>query len=85
MQEQTKNHHLIIDNQKCVSVTEVDSVLSFNESKITLRLLCGGKVVVTGSGLKIEGFSKADGTFLATGEVTGVTYGGKSLAQKLFK
>ena len=85
MQEQSKNHHLIIDNQKSVSVTDVDSVLSFNENKITLRLLGTGKLVVTGNGLKIVGFSEAEGTFLATGEVTGVTYGGKSLAQKLFK
>lgn len=85
MQEKRENHRLIIDNQKSISVTDVDSVLSFNESKITLHLLGGGKVMVVGSDLKIVGFSKADGTFLATGEVTGVTYGGKSLVQKLFK
>jgi len=45
----------------------------------------GGKVTATGSGLKIVGFSKADGTFLATGEIAGVAYGAKSLMQKFFR
>ena len=85
MQEQRKNHRLIIDNQNSVSVTDVDSVLSFNDTKINLCLVGGGKISVIGSGLKIVGFSKADGTFLATGQVIGVTYGAKSLVQKLFK
>ena len=85
MQETVKNHKLTIENRKSIAVTEVDAVLSFNDTKITLGLLGGTKVTVTGSGLKIVGFSKADGTFWATGTVTGVAYGGKSLVQKFFK
>ena len=45
----------------------------------------GGKVNVVGSGLKITGFSKASGTFTAEGMVTGITYGGKGFAAKIFK
>ncbi|MBR2904248.1 MAG: YabP/YqfC family sporulation protein [Clostridia bacterium] len=85
MQEQTKNHRLIIDNKKSVEMTGVESVLSFNDTKIVLALVGGGKVTATGSGLKIVGFSKADGTFLATGEIAGVAYGAKSLMQKFFR
>ena len=85
MQEQVKNHKLTIDNLRSVSLTEVDGVVAFNENKITLLLQGGTRVCVTGNGLKIVGFSKTDGTFLATGEVTGVQYGGKTFVQKLFK
>ena len=85
MQEKTTNHKLTIDNLRSVSLTEVDGVLAFNENKITLLLQGGIRVCVTGNALKIVGFSKTDGTFLATGEVAGVQYGGKSFVQKLFK
>lgn len=85
MQERSKNHKLIVDNRQGVSATDVDAVLSFNENKISLRLLDGTKATVTGGGLKIIGFSKTDGTFLATGEIASIVYGGKSLVQKLFK
>ena len=63
MQETLKNHKLTIENRKSIAVTEVDAVLSFNDTKITLGLVGGTKVTVTGACLKIVGFSKADGTF----------------------
>ncbi len=84
MQEQ-QHHQVIIDNRKSIRVTAVDGVLAFNESKISLGLLGGNKLTVTGNGLKIVGFSKEEGTFFATGEVAGILYGGKNLLQKLLK
>lgn len=79
-------HSLNIEQQKIVTVTGVESVASFSESQITLSLTGGSnKLYITGSGLKITGFSKTSGTFTATGQITGARYGGKSLRSKLFK
>lgn len=79
-------HSLDIEQQKSVTVTGIESVASFSESQIVLSL-CGSntKLYITGSGLKITGFSKTSGTFTATGSVNGVRYGGKSLRSRLFK
>ena len=75
-----------IEQQKSITVTGIESVASFSESQIVLSL-CGSnmKLYVTGSGLKITGFSKTSGTFTATGSVSGVRYGNKSLKSRLFK
>lgn len=79
-------HSLNIEQQKIVTVTGVESVSSFSESQIALSLTGGSnKLYITGSGLKITGFSKTSGTFTATGQITGARYGGKSLRSKLFK
>ena len=73
---------MTIEQQKSITVTGIESVASFSESQIALSLAGSN---VTGSGLKITGFSKTSGTFTATGSVSGVRYGGKSLKAKLFK
>ena len=63
----------------------VESVAAFSEVKIVL-VLCGGeRMHVIGSGLKIVGFSKSSGSFTAEGSVSGISYGGKSFASRLFK
>ncbi len=86
MQEnRNDNHKLTVEARKSVTLTEVDGVLAFNENKITLVLRDGTRVHVGGNGLKIVGFSKADGNFLAVGEISSVQYGGKTFMQKLFK
>lgn len=75
-----------IEQQKNISVTGVESVAAFSESQIVLNL--GGnypRLYITGAGLKITGFSKTSGTFTASGTVSGVKYGGKSLKSKLFR
>ena len=80
------SHSLTIEQRKSISVSGVDSVKSFSESKIELSLLGGNtRLIVTGSGLKITGFSKTSGAFTAEGTVTGISYGGKSLAARIFK
>jgi len=82
---QENKHTVIIEQRKTLSVSAVESVVAFSEVKIILALLGGGKLTVVGSGLKISGFSKASGSFTAEGTVTGITYGGKGFAAKIFK
>lgn len=85
MQENNRNHIVTIEQKKNIYVSGVESVLGFSEMKILLALLDGGKLTVLGSELKIVGFSKTEGKFSAEGNVSGVSYGAKSLASKLFK
>lgn len=81
-----ENRHLVtIEQRKTISVSGVESVAAFSEVKIVLALVGGEKMHVAGSGLKITGFSKTNGTFTAEGTVSGVSYGGKSFAAKLFR
>ena len=82
---QENKHTVIIEQRKMLTVSEVDSVVAFSEVKIIVSLLGGGKLTVVGSGLKISGFSKASGSFTAEGTVTGITYGGKGFAARIFK
>ena len=84
MQENLK-HSVIIEQRKNITVTAVESVSAFSEIKIVLSLLSGDKMHVAGTGLKILGFSKTNGTFMAEGNISGISYGGKSFASKLFK
>ena len=84
MQERIE-HSVSIEQRTKLTVTGVESVSSFSEVKILLSLLNGEKIQILGLGLKISGFSKANGTFTADGEVTGLTYNGKSFVSKLFK
>ena len=84
MQENLK-HSLTIDQRKSVAISGVESVSAFSEVKIALTLLGGEKLHIAGTDLKIIGFSKSNGTFTAEGTISGVSYGGKSFAAKLFK
>ena len=78
-------HQITLVQKKDVTVSGVEGVLSFSESKISLLLKGGGKLFVAGNGLKITGFSKESGVFTASGNVVGISYGGKSFAAKLFR
>ncbi len=81
-----ENKHLVqLEQKKNLQVSGVESVAAFSEVKIILALVGGGKMSVVGSGLKITAFSKANGTFVAEGSVTGISYGGKSVAARIFK
>ena len=86
MQEIEKNYHSIkIDEKKSIAVSGVESVSAFSAVKITLKLFSGEKLYVVGTGMTVTGFSKANGTFTAEGHVSGLSYGGKSFASKIFK
>ena len=82
---QDNKHSVVLEQRKNLSVNGVESVASFSEVKISLTLLGGERMSVIGSGLKITGFSKANGTFTAEGDVMGISYGGKSLSARIFK
>lgn len=84
MQENLK-HSVIIEQRKNITVTAVESVSAFSEVKIVLVLVGGERLHVAGMGLKITSFSKSSGTFTAEGSVSGVSYGGKGFASKLFR
>lgn len=66
---------LTVEQGKRFTLTLVDSVDSFSDSCIALTVQ-GKKVVVAGTHLKILSFSKGNGNFSASGEVSSVKYGG---------
>ena len=82
---QENKHSVILEQKKNLTVSGVDSVSSFSEAKIVLILIGGERMSIIGSGLKIVGFSKTNGSFTAEGTVLGISYGGKSLVSKIFK
>ncbi len=82
---QDNKHSVIIEQRKSLTVTAVEGVVAFSEVKIILSLVGGERLTAVGSGLKISGFSKANGTFSAEGTITGVSYGGKSALARIFK
>lgn len=82
---QENKHSVTIEQRKNLTVNAVESVVAFSEVKIILSLLGGERMSVVGSGLKIVGFSKTNGTFAAEGSVTSISYGGKSVVSKIFK
>ncbi len=84
MQENGK-HSIELIQKKALTVSGVESVVSFSEAKIMLALLGGERMSVIGSGLKITGFSKQSGAFSAEGEFIGISYGAKSFAARIFK
>ena len=66
---------LTIEQRKKITMTGVESVDAFSDGAISLTV-GGKKVLITGAGLKILAFSKGNGNFSATGEVSSVKYGG---------
>lgn len=82
---QENKHSVTIEQRKNITVSAVDSVIAFSEVKIILSLLGGERMSILGTGLKITGFSKTSGSFVAEGMVTSVTYNGKSIASRIFK
>ena len=82
---QENKHSVTIEQRKNLTITAVESVVAFSEVKIILALLGGERMSVLGSGLKITGFSKANGAFSAEGKITSVAYGGKTVVARIFK
>lgn len=81
------SHNLSIEQCKKITATAIISVDSFSDKQIILSFQ-GGKIVVSGSGMKIAAFSKSTGAFAATGDVFGAQYklkSGGGIRQKLFK
>jgi hypothetical protein len=84
--EGKEEHILSVENLKRVTATGIISVDSFSQSQLVLSF-AGGRIVVSGNGMKIVGFSKSTGAFSADGQINSVKYIGKggSIRQKLFR
>ena len=83
--QETQKHSVSIEQRKVITISGVESVAAFSEVKIVLVLMGGERMHVVGTGLKITGFLKSSGSFTAEGTVSGISYGGKSFASRLFK
>ena len=79
-------HSLNVEQCKKVTATAIDSVDSFSDKQIIMSYP-SGRIVVTGSGMKIVSFSKTGGSFAAAGEIISVRYISKGIGIKsrLFK
>ena len=79
-------HSVNIEQCKRITATAIDSVDAFSDKQIMLSY-SGGRIAVSGNGMKITNFSKTSGAFAATVEITSVRYMAKglSLKGKLFK
>lgn len=81
-----EGHNLSVEQCKRIMATAITEVDAFSDKQIVLSYQ-GGKIAVSGSGMKIVNFSKTGGSFCATGNISGVKYlqKGGSLKQRLFK
>lgn len=81
-----EGHNLSVEQCKRITASAISSVDAFSDKQIILSY-SGGRILVSGSGMKIVNFSKTSGAFSATGEIACVKYmqKGSSLRQKLFK
>ncbi len=79
-------HGLTIEDCRLFSATGIESVDGFSSTRIALGY-AGGRILISGSGLKINAFSKSSGAFSASGTVTEVKYlpKGIKLARRLLK
>lgn len=84
--ENSVPHSLNIEQCKKITATAIDSVDAFSDRQIILSYP-SGRIIVVGSGMKIVGFSKSNGSFAASGQIESVRYAGKGvgLRGKLFR
>ena len=81
-----EGHSLTVEGCKRVTATEIISVDSFSDKQMVLTY-SGGRIVISGSEMKIVAFSKTSGAFSAAGNILSVRYllKGMGLKQRLFK
>lgn len=76
---------LTIEQRKKITMSGVESVDAFSPTRILLTV-CGSKVAIEGSRLKVLSFSQGSGNFTASGEVRSLRYGAaKNKLSALFK
>lgn len=80
-------HSLNIEERKSFTATEIKEVAAFSDKEVKLVAKNDSIIVVTGDGLKINGFSKSNGSFSLTGNVRSVRYGGvkESFFKRIFR
>lgn len=77
----------VIEYKKSFTASGVGDVISFNDREIRLSLVEGGRVCITGEGLKIVGFEKRTGEFKMVGAVVAVKFlsGAQTTLKRFFK
>lgn len=84
--EQNEGHIVSIENRKRLTATQIEAVEAFSATQLVL-VYAGGRIIISGSEMKITAFSKSTGAFAANGVFSAVKYAqkGTGLRQKLFK
>lgn len=83
--EQTEQHNISIENRKRFTATQIEAVEAFSSSQLILGY-AGGRIIITGSDMKITAFSKSTGSFSASGNFNSVKYAQKGMGlKKLFR
>ncbi len=84
--EQNEGHIISIENRKRLTATQIEAVEAFSPTQLVLSY-AGGRIIISGSDMKITAFSKSTGSFSASGLFSAVKYAqkGGSLKQRLFK
>lgn len=80
--EEKKIQTLTLEQQKKLNMTAVEEVKSFSDTRIVLVSM-GKSVIISGTGLKIDNFSKTSGQFSMTGLITQIRFGG-NLKRRIF-
>ncbi len=81
LQNENKNHEIHIGERKEMSVTGVKEVVSFDESCVILRSLCG-EITVEGSGLKVGALDTDRGLVTLEGKIDTVYYSDDASEEK---
>ncbi len=78
MQEKTvkKNHGIILENRKSLSISGITDVDSFDEREITLFTELG-ELTIQGRELHIEAMSVENGNMTVSGDIWSLIYGDK--------
>lgn len=83
--ESNESHVISIENRKRLTATQIEAVEAFSATQLILGY-AGGRIIVTGSDMKITSFSKSNGGFTASGTFNSVKYAQKGMGfKKLFK
>ena len=88
MQEQRKNHTVIIDNREKLSANGVISIEYFTPEAVAAKTSLG-RMIIKGKNLVVDTMESQSGNLLIKGSVSDVIYENsgesKSLIKKLFK
>lgn len=73
MQENDNIQRLILEGQKRLNMSGVESVDGFSDQQLKLTV-SGSRVLVLGDGIKITAYSKGTGNLQADGKFTSIRY-----------
>ena len=68
-----KNHSIITENRKKITLTGIKQVISFDDETIMLDISCG-KLAIKGIGLHIINFDAESGDLSGEGKISALIY-----------